>query len=284
MALGYDVVVESGAGAAASFADDASTRRPARASSAATRSGPATWSSRSTPPSDEEIARLRDGAILVSLMAPAINPDLVERLPARRVTGARHGRRSADLPGAVAGRAVARWPTSPATAPSSRPPTSSAACSPARSPRPARSRRPRCSSSAPASRAGRHRRRRQPRRHGARLRRPARGRRAGRVDGRRVPSQSTSDGAAQVSADGYAKEMARGLRTARPPSCMPSRPRDVDIIITTALIPGRPAPRLITAEMVAAMKPGSVIVDMAAANGGNCERPCRARRSSPTTA
>src|SRR5689334_272551 len=46
---------------------------------------------------------------------------------------------------------------------------------------------------------------------------------------------------------------------------------DVDIIITTALIPGRPAPRLITADMVATMRPGSVIVDMAAANGGNCE-------------
>ncbi|MET0448179.1 MAG: Re/Si-specific NAD(P)(+) transhydrogenase subunit alpha, partial [Aeromicrobium sp.] len=45
----------------------------------------------------------------------------------------------------------------------------------------------------------------------------------------------------------------------------------VDIIITTALIPGKPAPRLITAEMVATMKPGSVIVDMAAANGGNVE-------------
>src|SRR3978361_1371121 len=47
--------------------------------------------------------------------------------------------------------------------------------------------------------------------------------------------------------------------------------RDVDIIITTALIPGRPAPRIITAEMVASMKPGSVIVDMAASNGGNVE-------------
>ena len=46
---------------------------------------------------------------------------------------------------------------------------------------------------------------------------------------------------------------------------------DVDIIVTTALIPGRPAPRLITADMVAAMRPGSVIVDMAAANGGNVE-------------
>jgi NAD(P) transhydrogenase subunit alpha len=45
--------------------------------------------------------------------------------------------------------------------------------------------------------------------------------------------------------------------------------KDVDIIITTALIPGRPAPRLITEEMVASMRPGSVIVDMAASNGGN---------------
>ena len=47
--------------------------------------------------------------------------------------------------------------------------------------------------------------------------------------------------------------------------------REVDIIITTALIPGKPAPRLITAEMVKSMKPGSVIVDMAAEQGGNCE-------------
>jgi NAD(P) transhydrogenase subunit alpha len=47
--------------------------------------------------------------------------------------------------------------------------------------------------------------------------------------------------------------------------------RDVDIIITTALIPGKPAPRLITADMVKSMKPGSVIVDMAAEQGGNCE-------------
>ena len=44
---------------------------------------------------------------------------------------------------------------------------------------------------------------------------------------------------------------------------------DIDILITTALIPGRPAPRLVTEEMVASMKPGSVIVDLAAANGGN---------------
>ena len=47
--------------------------------------------------------------------------------------------------------------------------------------------------------------------------------------------------------------------------------RNADIVITTALIPGRPAPRLITAETVAGMRTGSVIVDMAAANGGNVE-------------
>src|SRR6185503_17227655 len=47
--------------------------------------------------------------------------------------------------------------------------------------------------------------------------------------------------------------------------------KDVDIIITTALIPGRPAPKLITADMVRSMRPGSVIVDLAAEQGGNCE-------------
>ena len=47
--------------------------------------------------------------------------------------------------------------------------------------------------------------------------------------------------------------------------------KEVDIIITTALIPGRPAPLLVTAEMVGLMKDGSVIVDLAAETGGNCE-------------
>ena len=47
--------------------------------------------------------------------------------------------------------------------------------------------------------------------------------------------------------------------------------KDVDIIITTALIPGKPAPKLITKDMVAAMRQGSVIVDMASEAGGNCE-------------
>merc|ERR1712194_803584 len=47
--------------------------------------------------------------------------------------------------------------------------------------------------------------------------------------------------------------------------------RECDVVITTALIPNRPAPLVITEEMVMSMKPGSVIVDLAAANGGNCQ-------------
>ena len=73
-----------------------------------------------------------------------------------------------------------------------------------------------------------------------------------------------------MSATGYAKEMGEDYN-ARAAALYAEQCRDVDIIITTALIPGRPAPRLITAEMVASMKSGSVIVDMAAANGGNVE-------------
>ena len=74
----------------------------------------------------------------------------------------------------------------------------------------------------------------------------------------------------EVSATGYAKEMGEDYN-ARAAALYAEQCQDVDIIITTALIPGRPAPRLITAEMVASMTSGSVIVDMAAANGGNVE-------------
>lgn len=69
--------------------------------------------------------------------------------------------------------------------------------------------------------------------------------------------------------DGYAKEMSDEFNKAAE-RLYAEQAKDVDIIITTALIPGRPAPRLITQEMVDSMKPGSVIVDLAAANGGNC--------------
>jgi len=69
---------------------------------------------------------------------------------------------------------------------------------------------------------------------------------------------------------GYAKVMSEGFQAAQR-AMYAQQAREVDIIITTALIPGKPAPRLITAEMVQTMRPGSVIVDMAAEQGGNCE-------------
>ena len=69
---------------------------------------------------------------------------------------------------------------------------------------------------------------------------------------------------------GYAKVMSEGFQQAQR-EMYAKQAREVDIIITTALIPGKPAPKLITAEMVQSMKPGSVIVDMAAEQGGNCE-------------
>jgi NAD(P) transhydrogenase subunit alpha len=68
---------------------------------------------------------------------------------------------------------------------------------------------------------------------------------------------------------GYAKQMSPEFIAAEMALFL-AQAKEVDIIITTALIPGKPAPLLITEEAVAAMKPGSVIVDLAAENGGNC--------------
>jgi NAD(P) transhydrogenase subunit alpha len=70
-------------------------------------------------------------------------------------------------------------------------------------------------------------------------------------------------------AGGYAKEMSPAFIAAEM-AMFAAQARDVDIIITTALIPNRPAPILITEDMVKTMKKGSVIVDLAAENGGNC--------------
>ena len=71
-------------------------------------------------------------------------------------------------------------------------------------------------------------------------------------------------------AGGYAKVMSEEFIKAEM-ALFSEQAKDVDIIITTALIPGKPAPKLITAEMVGTMKPGSVVVDLAAEQGGNCE-------------
>ncbi|OCQ50933.1 NAD(P) transhydrogenase subunit alpha [Photorhabdus australis subsp. thailandensis] len=72
------------------------------------------------------------------------------------------------------------------------------------------------------------------------------------------------------SGDGYAKVMSEAFIKAEM-ALFAAQAKEVDIIVTTALIPGKPAPRLITKAMIESMKPGSVIVDLAAQTGGNCE-------------
>ncbi len=71
-------------------------------------------------------------------------------------------------------------------------------------------------------------------------------------------------------AGGYAKEMSPEYQKAQA-ELVASHIAKQDVVITTALIPGRPAPKLISAQMVRSMRPGSVIVDLAAERGGNCE-------------
>jgi H+-translocating NAD(P) transhydrogenase subunit alpha len=71
-------------------------------------------------------------------------------------------------------------------------------------------------------------------------------------------------------AGGYAKEMSKEYQ-AKQAALVSSHIAKQDIVITTALIPGRPAPKLISREMVESMRPGSVIVDLAVERGGNCE-------------
>jgi NAD(P) transhydrogenase subunit alpha len=86
-----------------------------------------------------------------------------------------------------------------------------------------------------------------------------------------IEVEMTDEEKAQAeTAAGYAREMSDDYKR-RQAELIAERVKEADFIITTALIPGRPAPKLVTEEMVKSMKPGSVIVDMAAEMGGNCE-------------
>jgi NAD(P) transhydrogenase subunit alpha len=71
-------------------------------------------------------------------------------------------------------------------------------------------------------------------------------------------------------AGGYAKALTAD-ESRRQQEMLAERTKDFDVVVTTALVPGRPAPRLVTKETVAGMRPGSVIIDLAAEAGGNCE-------------
>jgi H+-translocating NAD(P) transhydrogenase subunit alpha len=262
--LGYSVVVESGAGEASSFADAVYTEAGAEIGDP--------WSAdvvlKVNAPNDDEIAALKDGATLVSLISPALNPELVEKLSARPITVLamdavpRISRaQSLDVLSSMANiagyRAVVeashsfgRFFTGQVTAAGKVPPAKVLVVGAG------------VAGLAAIGAAGSM---------GAIVKatdpRPEVADQVKSLGGEYV---SVDPNAGEVSATGYAKEMGDDYK-AREAELYAELAKDVDIIITTALIPGRPAPRIITADMVASMKPGSVLVDMAAANGGNIE-------------
>jgi NAD(P) transhydrogenase subunit alpha len=262
--LGYDVVVESGAGAASTFADEAYRDAGAQIGDA--------WQAdivfKVNPPTDAELDALKEGATIVGLLAPAFNPELVEKLATRPITALamdavpRISRaQSMDVLSSMANiagyRAVieaahrfGRQFTGQVTAAGKVPPAKVLVAGAG------------VAGLAAIGAAGSL---------GAIVRatdpRPEVADQVRSLGGEYL---SIEDESAEVSATGYAKEMGEDYK-AREAQLYADQAKDVDIVITTALIPGRPAPRLLTAEMVASMRPGSVVVDMAAANGGNVE-------------
>lgn len=264
--LGYQVLVETGAGVAARFTDGGYIVAGAQIVDR-----DEAWHAdvvvKINPPTAEEIARLRDGATLIGLIAPSLAPELVDALAQRPITVIamdavpRISRaQSLDVLSSMANiagyRAVieaahtfGRLFTGQVTAAGKVPPAKVlvagagvaglAAIGTARS-------------------LGAVVRATDPRPEVA-------------EEVRSMGGEYLSvDAAQESSADGYARATSDEYDM-RAAALYAEQAADVDIIITTALIPGRPAPRLITADHVASMRSGSVIVDMAAAQGGNVE-------------
>ncbi len=262
--LGYEVVVEAGSGIAADQTDAAFAEAGIRVTDS-----DEVWASdiviKVNAPNADEIWRLRQGATIVSLMAPGRSPKLIEQLQAQRVTGLamdavpRISRAQAmDVLSSMANvagyRAVieaahefGRQFTGQVTAAGKVPPARVFVVGAG------------VAGLAAVGAAGAM---------GAIVRafdvRPEVAEQVQSLGGEFV----TVDMQQEVSSDGYAKEMTAEQEEATA-AMYDEEARNADIVITTALIPGRPAPQLITADTVAQMRSGSVIVDMAAANGGN---------------
>jgi NAD(P) transhydrogenase subunit alpha len=267
--LGFSVAVESGAGEAANTSDDAY-----RASGAEVVTGAAElWSKadivfKVRAPSPAELDLMREGTTLVSFLWPAQNPDLMQRLAAKRTTvlamdsvprisRAQKLDALSSMANIAGYRAVieaahhfGRFFTGQITAAGKVPPAKVFVIGAGVA-----------GLAAIGTATG----------LGAIVRandtRPEVADQVVSMGGEFVPVEYQEEGAG---VGGYAKVMSEGFQQAQR-EVFAKQAREVDIIITTALIPGKPAPRLITAEMVQAMKPGSVIVDMAAEQGGNCE-------------
>lgn len=267
--LGFDVYVESGAGEKSSFSDAAYAESGAKVVDAST-----VWQSdliyKVNAPNDEEIAKIKDGATLVSFIYPGQNPDLIEKLSKRKINVLamdmvpRISRaQSMDALSSMANiggyRAVieaahhfGRFFTGQITAAGKVPPAKFLVIGAGVAGLAAIG----CASSMGAV----------VRAFDTRLEV------AEQIESMggqflKLEFEGEEDGSG---AGGYAKVMSDEFIKAEM-ELFEAQAKEVDIIITTALIPGKPAPKLITKKMVDSMKPGSVIVDMAAATGGNCE-------------
>jgi NAD(P) transhydrogenase subunit alpha len=265
--LGYDVVVEKGAGESSSFRDDAYADAGALIVGA-----DEAWGSevvlRINPPTEDEIARLADGATLIGMLSPGLRPELVEALAARPITALaldavpRISRaQSMDVLSSMANiagyRAVieaahefGRFFTGQVTAAGKVPPAKVLVAGAGVAG---------LAAIGAASSLGAIVRATDPR--------PEVADQVKSIGGTYLKVEVEEE---MKSSDGYAKATSEAYN-ARAAQIYSEQARDVDIIITTALIPGRPAPKLLTAEDVAGMKSGSVIVDMAAGQGGNVE-------------
>ncbi|MER6570751.1 Re/Si-specific NAD(P)(+) transhydrogenase subunit alpha [Streptomyces sp. NPDC001093] len=263
LGLGYEVVVESEAGAASGFSDQAYLDTGAEIGEA--------WDAdvvlKVNSPSDAEITRLRPGTTVVALLAPAQRPELLQTLAAAGVTALaldavpRISRaQSMDVLSSMANiagyRAVieaahvfGRFFTGQVTAAGKVPPAKVLVAGAGVAG---------LAAIGAASSLGAIVRATDPR--------PEVADQVKSLGGEYLPVRA----AQETSTDGYAKATSADYDRAAA-ELYHEQAADVDIVITTALIPGRPAPRLLTARDVAAMKPGSVVVDMAAAQGGNVE-------------
>jgi NAD(P) transhydrogenase subunit alpha len=267
--LGFAVVVEAGAGEAATIGDDAYQAAGATiAADAASLWTQADIVFKVRAPDADEVARLREGQTLVSFIWAGQNPELLKAMAARRATVLsmdsvpRISRAQkldalssmANIGGyrAVieAAHAFGRFFTGQITAAGKVPPAKVFVIGAGVA-----------GLAAIGAASG----------LGAIVRandtRPEVADQIKSLGGEFVPVDYVEEGSG---VGGYAKVMSEGFQKAQRET-FAKQAREVDIIITTALIPGKPAPKLITAGMVQSMKPGSVIVDMAAEQGGNCE-------------
>jgi NAD(P) transhydrogenase subunit alpha len=265
IALGYEVIVEAGAGARSSFPDDAYLDAGATIASGAE---PIECEVvlKVNAPTDAEIAAFAPGATFIGLLAPAFNPDLLESLAARGVTALamdavpRISRaQSMDVLSSMANiagyRAVVeaahefgRFFTGQVTAAGKVPPAKVLVAGAGVAG---------LAAIGAASSLGAIVRATDPR--------PEVADQVKSIGGEYLKVEVAEQ---MQSTDGYAKATSEDYDR-RAAEIYSEQAADVDIIITTALIPGRPAPKLITAADVAAMRSGSVIVDMAAGQGGN---------------